>query len=359
MKKTLTILSLIIILTSLVSVSCGRSTSIDDSIVQVFEPANATGENTTLLSFGVAVGDGSQILTVLNYEDYTPDGLVVGLPGKTKYQALIQAIDPRTSATLLKVVGTKFKPAVIGETDKLKQGDEIIIHGWYDPDFNSLLTSVTMPFSGYNTMMIIDIMNNKYIAYDGAPVTDKAGKLIGLIGTFYNAFVYRLGPPGMTAPMINNKSALELLSPDAVSQPWARGPAFAIITTKESLTGRTFSEPPLANYNAMTAAIESLLGTMGEPLPPDELPSDYRSFAYGEQESIDGYLLSVVYPHLVELRNNDGKIAAEAKWVGIQWGRSGGKPNRLFYGYMQNGNAIPAGGFLITGDVITLEKTLQ
>lgn len=281
------------------------------------------------------------------------------MPGKTKYNASVQAIDPRTSATLLKVEGTTFKAATIGEPDNVKQDDEIIIHGWPGPEYNSLL-STAISFPGYDIVFMMPPVGERYITYDdGATVTDKYGRLIGLIGTFYNAFVFRLGEPGMTPPIINIKDALELLSPDAVSQTWARGPAFALITTKESLTGRATSEPSPANYDAMTEAVESILGTIGEPLPANELPSDYRTFSWGGPESADGTLLNLVYPRPVELRNTAGQVVAEAKWVGIQWGRSEGKPNRLFYGYIANGNAIVAGGFILNGDITALDNTLH
>jgi hypothetical protein len=358
MKKILIILSLTMVLIPLYSISCAGKTSINESIVQVWQPAITEGENATLLSFGVAVGDGSQILTVLNYEDYTPDGLEVGFPGKTKYPASVEAIDPRTSATLLKVIGTKFKAATIGEPDKLEQGHEITIHGWPGPEFDSL-ESVTVSFAGYDTIMSIDVMNNDYICYDGAPVTDKDDRVIGLIGTFYNAFVFRLGEPGMTAPIININKALELLSLDTVSQPWAGGPAFAIKITKESLTGYAIAEPPLANYNAMTAAIESLLRTMGDPLPTNELPGDYRSFNWGGPESVDGTLLSLAYPRPVELRNTENQLVAEAKWLGIQWGRSEGKSNRIFYGHFEQGNAVVDGGYILKGDINAVESVLS
>jgi hypothetical protein len=357
MKRMPILLSLIIVMASFFNFSCVCNPSVDDSIVQVWEAAGNGVNESTLLAFGVAVGDGSQILTVLNYEDYTPDGLEVGLPGETKYHASIQAIDPRTSATLLNVEGTAFKAATIGEPDNLKQGDEIVVYGWPGPDYNSL-KSIATSFVGYDVALIMPIGDEEYIAYDGSIVTDKSGRVIGLIGTFYNAFVIRLGGPGMTPPIININNALELLLPDAGNQPWAEGPAFAYMTSVTG-GGRHSSEPALANYNAMTASIKSLLGTMGESLPASELPSDYRLFIFGPENFEDSNFFSVVYPRPVELRNTAGQVVAEAKWVGLQWDRSEGKSNRLFYGYIKNGTAIVTGGFLFNGNVSALENTLH
>jgi hypothetical protein len=355
--KYLTLFVLALLSLPAISGSCASSSSIDDSIVQVWEPAGTVGGEASLISFGVAVGDGSQVLTVLNYEYFTPGSLEVGLPGQVKYAASIEAIDPRTSATLLRVEGTMLRAATIGEPDALKPESEVIVYGWTAPDY-STIKSERVPFPGYGNGFFMEV-GEGYIASDGSMVTDEQGRVIGLIGTFYNAFVFRPGGPGMTAPIINIQSALGLLSPDAVNQPWADGPAFSLITTKDSVTGHTSAEPPLTKYSEMTAAIQSLLATMSEPLPANELPGYYRGFSWGGPESVDGTLLSVVYPRPVELRNTGGQVVAEAKWVGIQWGRSEGKPNRLFYGHIESGNAIAEGGFTLNGDITELENTLH
>jgi hypothetical protein len=40
-------------------------------MVQVWQPS-AAGEPEDLLAYGVVVGDGNHVLTVLDYEEYTP-----------------------------------------------------------------------------------------------------------------------------------------------------------------------------------------------------------------------------------------------------------------------------------------------
>ncbi|MBN1367544.1 MAG: trypsin-like peptidase domain-containing protein, partial [Dehalococcoidales bacterium] len=241
--KLLIVLSLLIVTLMISSYACNNTLSINDSIVQIWEPIGSTSGEVTLLALGVVVGDGSQILTVLNYEGYNPGRLEVGVPGQQRYQASIQVIDPRTSVTLLKLENTKFTAAAIGEPDNLQPGTDVVIHGWPGSGSGSLESRVTR-FPGYATAFMMDIEEEGYISRDGATVTDKKGNVIGLVGTFYDAFVYRLGGQGMTAPIVNIDDALELLSPDAVNQPWAKGPAFSLITTEDTVTGRSPSEPP-------------------------------------------------------------------------------------------------------------------
>jgi hypothetical protein len=353
---TALILILVFPLVSVVCFSCSSSYPINDSMVQVWQPGT-TGENGTLLSFGVAVGDGSRILAVLNYTDDIPDNLEVVTTGKAKYQASIEVFDPRNSVALLKLTGGRLTPAKIADTGIIEPESEVIIHGWSGPDYN-LPGEQNVSFPGYGNIFFIDLLKNPFIAGDGAVVTDKNGAVIGLIGTLYNTFVPRAGGPGMTAPIINIQNALGLLSPDATNQPWVKGPVDTHITTKESVTGDAPAQPP-DKYNEMTSAILKLLGTMGEPLPTDEIPGYYMNIGWPEPQLADGTVLTVLFPHPVELRNSAGNIVAEAKWVGIQWGRSEGKPDRLFYGHNIHTNAAPEGGFILLGDISALVNAMS
>jgi hypothetical protein len=325
-------------------------------MVQVWQPGIA-GENATLLSYGIVIGDGSQVLTVLNYTSKIPDILSVVIPGKAKYQASIQIIDPRNSVTLLKLAGEKLTPAKIADTSIIEPDSEVVIHGWSGPEYN-LRGEQTVPFPGFGSIFVISIDRNPFVAWDGAVVTDKNGAVIGLIGTLYNAFAPRLGPIGMTSPIIDIQNALELLSPDAANQPWVKGPVATLITTKESVTGDASVEPPLAEYDEMTLAILKLLETMGEPLPEGEIPHNYLDISWPEPWLADGNVFSVLFPLPVELRNSAGNMVAEAKWIGIQWGRSEGKPNRLFYGNIPGFNAAAEGGFILLGDITGLTNVI-
>ncbi len=340
-------------------------------MVQVWRPSPTTGEPATLVAFGVSVGDGSQVLTVLNYEDYTPGNLEVVLPGYGRFNASVQAIDPRTSATLLKLEGANLPVATIGDTSAIKPGQRVFIQGWSGPEHTfkkipaivSSECTIPLCFNVYITWE--ELESGGWISEQGALVTDNKGRVLGLVGTSYSKLIPVLGFPGWVPPVVRIDGALELLSPDFAQQPWANGPVISTITDRDGARGYASGVlsslsrgvlSSLSSYEKMTLAIQELLGTMGEPLADDDLPQNYRSLAWPMPGSADGTLLTVVYVRPIELRNTDGELLAQAKWVGIQWGMSEGKPNRLFYG--QETYTVD-GGFVLLGDVTSLENSLR
>jgi hypothetical protein len=66
-------------------------------------------------------------------------------------------------------------------------------------------------------------------------------------------------------------------------------------------------------------------------------------------------MLIVVFPDPVTLKNVDGKTLAQAKWVGIEWDRLEGKPNRLVYGDVAY---TIKGGFELVGDLTNLQQSV-
>jgi hypothetical protein len=371
MRTLCWLLLVVIVSLTVISSSCGNNPEetgatisntdipqagkIEDALVQVW---GKTGGEDTLWSFGVAVGDGTEILTVFDLIDNIPDSLEVGLPGKPRYPASIMAIDPRYNTVLLKMESNRLSVAVMGDTNAVQPGNEVTLHGWVRPEYTDLKVNKAH-FMGYGTVFFVAGNTSPYVDVGGAPITDDKGQLIGMVGILSNTFVIILGGPGMEGPVINIKQAAELLAPDAVNQPWAAGPAFTLITNQSTLTGDKPSHPPLAKYEEMTAALKTLLGTAGIPLEPGEIPADYRSIVWGGLDTVDGTTFTALYPRLVELKNEENQVVAEAKWVGIQWGRSEGKPNRILYGHISQGRAITDGGFVLEGDINPLEKTLQ
>ena len=96
---------------------------LEESIVQVGE----SEDNPEAL--GVAVGDGSQILTVIDYESNNPGELEVTWPGHGSYTASFQATDSRTGATLLKLENAKLPPAKTGDAKVLSLPRKIYLYG--------------------------------------------------------------------------------------------------------------------------------------------------------------------------------------------------------------------------------------
>jgi hypothetical protein len=356
MKKLVCWVSCVFLLLCMLfsALSCSPSSTNEAAMVQIWSSSDLM--QTEPLAYGIVVGDGRQILTVINYEDDISPTLYVGLPGQSRYPAAIKALDPRNSVTLLEIDNSIFPAAEIAPAGSCQPGDSITLHGWPVTDFQKIEQRQTT-FQSFGSRLYIE--QGPYIALPGAIVTGPDGKIIGLLGTDYNAFVIRSYPVGSTAPMIDIHDALILLTPDVGNQPWANGPVTMVITTEKTLTGYASSQPLDSKYVEITSDIKVLLGTIGIPLPVDELPTNYRFFSWGNPQNADGILLSVLYPHSVELLNSSGQSVGVARWIGIQWGRSDGKPNRIFYGHIESGDAIVDGGFILQGDINNLANVLN
>jgi hypothetical protein len=99
-----------------------------------------------------------------------------------------------------------------------------------------------------------------------------------------------------------------------------------------------------------------LLDKMGEPDPLDELAQYSSGFLLIPQteEGITILMASFTYP--VELHDTIGVLIANAKWVGIQWDRNDGKPNRIIYGSTPY---IIDGSYSIEGDISSLLQIIE
>jgi hypothetical protein len=338
--------------------------TIEKSMVKVFQ----NGDTESPVAFGIAVGDGNHILTVLNYEEYTPesDNLYVVSAKGDRFNASVETIDPRTSATLLVVEGADLPPVRIADSEDLWNGRSIYIQGWHaDTTFTKASATIGNiakwpPFFGI-WLSDTALKSGEAVTRNGAAITDKVGNVVGLAGTIYYSLIAYLGAPGLISPCIPIDSALELLAPNATSQIWAKGPAvMAIVTDTDIVTASNLMRADPFAYDCMTQSVQSLFGTLGRSLEDDtELAQGFRdyflagSFSWDQR---DGKLMMLCYPGLQELRNTDGELLALAKWVGIQWDRSEGKPDRIVYGTVPyKGEGI----YELTGDMTHLEECLK
>src|SRR4030042_6017963 len=106
--------TILFLIMPVVVLSCVKTyESVDNSMVQVWK-------SDILEALGVVIGDGSQVLTVVNYEEYNPGELETVVQGQGKYSASIQAIDSRTGATLLSLKGVKLAPATTGDATMVR-----------------------------------------------------------------------------------------------------------------------------------------------------------------------------------------------------------------------------------------------
>jgi hypothetical protein len=317
----------------------------NEAIVQIWESEE-------LVATGVVVGDGSQVLTVLNYEVDTPDSLNLSIVahGNGEYEASVQAIDSRTSASLLKIEGGKLPIATIGNVQTLLPEQRLRIRDWCstlggngEPEMRE--TSVLL-YGGNQ----VDLPLFFHVVFPmgepqfpnlgrGAVVTDESGNVLGLVGIDY---VERFPtPPGFIPRVVSIDVALKLLSPDANQQPWANGPLFF---TVDSSTSTKYYFSPLPNYANIATSLQELLGKIGEPLPSTELPQDFHSRIPGEAVPASERILTVVYASPVDLRDAGGAVVARSKWIGIIYNTEA-RPYTLFYGNVRT--AVTGGSILM------------
>ena len=346
------------------SVSCNHVTSrsVDKSIVEVWIPDPATGE-LELESLGVAVGDGTMVLTVINYEDYTPGEVKVVSAGH-EFAAKVQAVDSRTGATLVKMDTGKLPAAPTGDATKFESDEKLLV--WGEADSDSTLTSTDVivinipphnPVLDFNVVFAQSVFHSggySGIPFQGVVVTDLKGKVLGLESIYTTRLVMRMGHPGYIPPIISINSAMELLSAANVGQPWSNGPL--LFAANEGSMSRSY-DGLVREYESLAAAINPLLSDLGQPLSISDLPLDFTSYVWSNMGTYtpDGSLLTTVFPRPVELRDSVGNLLTQAKWVGIQWYRDEGKPTRIVFGSVPY---VVEGSFEITGDVSSLDSAV-
>ena len=327
----------------------------NEAIVQIWESEE-------LIATGVAVGDGSQVLTVLNYEVDTPDSLnlTVMAPGNGEYEASVQVIDSRTSASLLQIEGGKLPSATIGNVQALLPEQQLFIREGYSSGGTAGFRATPvlyntdqdrLPFTFGVHFPPEAMPEGIHRIGQGAVVTDERGNILGLVGPDFNTIFTHPHPFGFIPGVVSIESALGLLSPDATQLPWAKGPLMFMVNSSH---GTLFKSGPLPEYEDITANLQDLLGKMGEPIPSAELPQDYYKILRRDLSPTEG-ILTVVYASPVDLRNADGVVVAQAKWVGFLYNTEE-KPFLLLYG---SGKLVIEGGFTFLGDLDNIVKLVS
>ena len=349
------------------STSLPATDAVKNSIVQVWI-GDDSGGTKTFEALGVPVGDGTTVLTVIDYEDFTPGEAEVRTQDNKTYSTTIQAIDARTGATLLKLDSGSLPPVATRDPATLTVNEQLTV--WVQNNANTIVSATDIagsPPSNYGPLSNYDPLIFEVYLPDGiygggvtqgGVVTDQNGDVLGLEGVYNYRLVIILGPIGRIPPIISISSAAELLNPNANQQPWANGPFLSNSNIRPRENYGNDGAPYINNYNLETKTITQILSELGGTLPISDLPQDFLSYFYSNEiiQGKDGCLLTMVFPKPVNLCRADGTVLAQAKWVGIQWDRSNGHPSRVFYGSMAY---TVAGSFEITGDTGILDSTFQ
>jgi hypothetical protein len=338
----------------------------DKCVVQIWEPDDASGQPVALLAYGIVVDDGNRVLTVLDYEEDTPAKLLVVSPDYGTFNATIEAIDYRTSATLLQLQDANLPVAEIGSTPSLtsNSGESVYIRGWaYSPTHRYmkcpaaayLSDNIAPLFFSVSISQEVVKMGDGWVSEPGALITNADGKAIGLLGRYWSKLCVVLLPAGYVyLPLaINVNSALKLLT----DRSHTIGPAVCVALTRLGSIDVVPGRPPLLPLNDvknLDTAVMGSLDKLGEPLSLDDLEG-YSSGLPSGFHPEEGSMLIATFTYPVELHDVDDNLLGTAKWVGIQWGRSEGKPNRLIYG--SSAYAVE-GVRSIEGDIADLTQLL-
>jgi hypothetical protein len=360
-------LALATVLAAVLASATSYEIAADDYVVQIWQPDAVSGQPAVLLAYGIVVDDGNHVLTVLDYEENTPDRLLVVSPEYGTFNASIQAIDYRTSATLLQLHDANLPVAEIGDISSLSsnQSQTVYIRGWAYSRTNGYMKCPANAYSSDNVAPLffsvsipqeVTAMGKGWVDESGAVVTDKDGKAIGLLGRYWSKLLVVLLPAGYVyLPLaININSALELLTDTTHTV----GPAVCVALTRLGSTDIVPGNPPLLPLNDIAnldTTVMGLLDKLGQPLSVDDL-AQYSSGLPRFFHPEEGNMLTAAFTYAVELHDVDNNLLATAKWVGIQWARSEGKPNRLIYGSTAY---VVEGAYSIEGDISGLVQLLE
>lgn len=355
MKNIVSFLIALVLLALMLPLATSCGDGADGWVVQVWQPST-DGEPETLLAFGVVVDDGSHVLTVLDYEEDIPDELLVVSPEYGQFNASVQAVDYRTSATLLQLQDADLPVAEIGGSPSLGTEQQVSVCGWGGRNDEYMKTQANVTFLEciYPLFFAVSLPDRSlvqgkgWVGESGAVITNSNGRVIGLLGRYWSKLVIKLGMPGDLPLAVSINSAMELFTDSS----YTSGPAIAIVLTRlSSASGVPGTSPrlPINAAEGFNSTVMELLDKLGEPLPLDDLPE----LNFHPEE---GIMLVAAFTYPVELHGSDGSLLAETKWVGIQWDRDEGKPDRLLYGY--SAYAVE-GACSIEGDIGELVQLLQ
>jgi len=359
------VIALVVVVALVLSSAISYKTEVDDYVVQIWQPDTVSGQPEILLAYGIVVDDGNHVLTVLDYEEYTPGKLLVISPKYGTFNASVQAIDYRTSATLLQLQDANLPVAEIGDTSSLasNQSQRVYIRGWGGRN-NIYMKCPADAYISNNTSLFFSVnlaegaieKGKGWVDESGAVITDKDGKAIGLLGRYWSMLAIVSIPVGYLPLAINIDSALELLTDTSHTN----GPAMFIVLTDHPLASEYFvpGNPPrlLANnIENLATNVTGLLDKLGESLPLDDLAQYSSGLPMGFYPE-EGNMLIAAFTYPVELHDSSNNLLATAKWVGIQLDRSEGKPNRLIYGSTAY---VVKGAYRIEGDISGLVQLVD
>ena len=299
---------------------------------------------------GLIVSADGLVLTVLDYSE-PMDRLEIQVPGRGRFDATIERVDPRTGATLLRIDAAGLPFASLGDSATVGLGEPVVLlHRDEETGYLEVWEGYGAPATNEGSRdTLFALLPMGSIGRHGSVVLNRDGGLLGMAGqwTWWGTSYSSSGPaPGPARPAVKTDSLRQLLD-EHVGEDMASIPAavsyHAIPATWQidSPVTRGLLAEPARN------AMESLEG-VAEGVNVGRKDDDVL-------RGKPGHILELVFVQPQELRSQFGELLGEARYVAFWWGRENGEPDVVLCG------AEPGyicGAFL-AGDLSELKAVLE
>ena len=324
-------------------VSCadqpGDQSAATDAIVKVWQAD-------VMVATGLVVDGGKHVLTVLEYRESVPADLEVAGRDGSRRRVSVETVDFRTGATLLKVDGGPLSAPVSPVPVAPSVGQQVVVRGWSrpvlgaatnddgrpvlgDPTFRETAAEVVTGLSGTPPRFRVKFPGVEIPSFgdlrSGDVLTDAAGRVLGLASDLSWGLIPPPVPAGFLPDVIGIGGLLELMSPGAGEQIWARGPSAFNLATPNGES--VYTKAP-DDYAVVAQALQEAANGLGAPLDITEVQAGFTHFPFGP---VYGRAIVAVYARPIELRRADGMLVGKANWVIVHRDRPG-KPDALLYG---------------------------
>ena len=319
--------------------------SVSDSLIQVKMLSYETGKIETA-SYGAVFKDEYHALTVIDYERYNPDSIVIITSDNYTYEVSLEAVDSLSGLAILKTQRPVNVPAIpVGSLPE--EGDTVLA---WEPDKEGRLVShslnITSPFYDSHVFQLNTEPLRGPVFSTGSIVAGTNGKLIGLVMPWGKGLYTAIPRPFVASVAETPK----VLSGEYERETRIDGPVRVDFGSR----GRDFSRflRSLADYEKLSDMLSEIKATLGEPVAATGIDFNGWSWYYPRNSAV---LLSL-YTDLIELKDSEGRVLAQARWFAIEWNRDDDQPDRLLYG------TVPytiQGAFELSANLTGLEQFLS
>jgi hypothetical protein len=329
------------------TLSCGDpADSVSDSLIQVKMLSYETGELETA-SYGAVFYDKYHALTVIDYERYNPESIVIITSDNYTYEVSLEAVDSLSGLAILKTQRPMKVPA-IAIAGLPNEGDTVLA---WEPDKESRLVSyslnVTSPFYDSLVFQLNTEPLRGPVFSTGSIVSGKNGKLIGLVMPLEKN-IYTAIPRPFVAGVADTPN---MLSSEYDQKARIDGPVRVDFGSRRRIFSRFLSS--LTDYEKLSDVLSEITTTLGEPIAATGIDIDSWDWY---SHSLNSAVLLALYPDLIELKDTDGRMLTQARWFAIEWNRDDDQPDRLLYG------TVPytiQGAFELTANLKGFEEFLS